>query len=134
MRHFNKDSWKKKIDPAFDKPIKTYLKYLHEIEDLPNDGQVTFQDEFIELISKNTNLLADYKNELKNEMLQFNKNIGLVTEHERVVFLSIISTIDEYNRLLRRLQKDDSRITISRFSMLPRIASQMHSLINTNFG
>jgi len=79
-------------------------------------------------------LLADYKNELKNEMLQFNKNIGLVTEHEREVFLSIISTIDEYNRLLRRLQKDDSRITISRFSMLPRIASQMHSLINTNFG
>jgi hypothetical protein len=78
--------------------------------------------------------LADYKNELKNEMLQFNKNIGLVTEHEREVFLSIISTIDEYNRLLRRLQKDDSRITISRFSMLPRIASQMHSLINTNFG
>jgi len=124
----------KKIDPAFDKPIKTYLKYLREIEHLPNDGQVTFQDEFIELISKNTNLLADYKNELKNEMLQFNKNIGLVTEHEREVFLSIISTIDEYNRLLRRLQKDDSRITISRFSMLPRIASQMHSLINTNFG
>lgn len=79
-------------------------------------------------------MLADYKNELKNEMLQFNKNIGLVTEHEREVFLSIISTIDEYNRLLRRLQKDDSRITISRFSMLPRIASQMHSLINTNFG
>ena len=79
-------------------------------------------------------MLADYKNELKNEMFQFNKNIGLVTEHEREVFLSIINTIDEYNRLLRRLQKDDSRITISRFSMLPRIASQMHSLINTNFG
>ena len=69
MRFYDKNSWKKKIDPAFDKPVKTYLKLLHEIERLPNDGQVTFQDEFIELISKNPNLSIDYKTEFKNEML-----------------------------------------------------------------
>ena len=69
MRFYDKNSWKKKIDPAFDKPIKTYLKYLHVVEHLPNDGQVTFQDEFIELISKNPNLSADYENEFEIEML-----------------------------------------------------------------
>ncbi len=129
MRFYDKNSWKKKIDPAFDKPIKTYLKYLREIEHLPNDGQVTFQDEFIELISKNPNLLADYNNEFKIEMLQFNKNIGLVTEHESELLLNTINTIDEYNRLLRGLQKEGSRITISQFPMLLKITSQMHSLI-----
>ncbi len=115
--------------PALDKPIKSYLKYLREIEDLPSDGQVTFQDEIIELINKNTNVSADYKNEFKIEMLQFNKDIGLVTEHEGELLLNTINTIDEYNRLLRRLQKDSSRITISRFPMLPKITSQMHSFI-----
>ncbi|KHE92131.1 MAG: hypothetical protein K8F52_01805 [Candidatus Scalindua rubra] len=86
MKAGKNNSWKEKIDPAFDKPIKTYLEYLHEIEDLPDDGQVTFQDEFIELISKNHNLSADYKNEFKSVMLQFNKNVGLVTEHQSEFF------------------------------------------------
>jgi len=129
MRFYDKNSWKKKIDPAFDKPIKSYLKYLNEIENLPNDGQLTFQDEFIKLINENTNVSADYKKEFKNEMLQFNKNIGLVTEHESEVFLNTINTIDEYNELLRELQKNGSKITISQFPMLPTITSQMHSLI-----
>lgn len=128
MRFYDINSWKKKIDPAFDKPIKTYLRYLRKIEHLPNDGQVTFQDEFIELISKNPNLLADYTNEFKLEILQFNKNIGLVTEQESEVFLNTINTIDEYNRLLKGLQKDDSRITIYQSSILPKITLQMHSL------
>jgi hypothetical protein len=38
MRFYDKNYWKKKTDPAFDKPVKTYLKYLCEIEQLPNDG------------------------------------------------------------------------------------------------
>ena len=69
MRFYDENSWKKKIDPAFDKPVKTYLKYLHEIEDLPNDGQVTFNDESIELLRKSTNLSADYENKFETEML-----------------------------------------------------------------
>ncbi len=66
---YGENSWKEKIDPAFDKPVKTYIKYLREIERLPNEGEVTFKDESIELNIKNNNLLADYENEFEIEML-----------------------------------------------------------------
>lgn len=78
MRFYDENSWKKKIDPAFDKPVKTYLKVLRKIERLPNDGQEIFNDEFSELIRKNIHLPVDYKTEFKSEILQFNKNAGLV--------------------------------------------------------
>jgi len=129
MRFYDKNSWKKKIDPAFDKPIKTYLKYLRDIEQLPNDGQVTFEDEFRELIIKNPNLLVDNKYEFKSEILQFIINVGLVTEHQIEFFFNTINTIDEYNKLLKGLQEDGSRITSSQSFILSKMASLMYSLI-----
>lgn len=137
MRPYNKNNWKKKIDPAFYKPVKTYLAYLCDVDHLPNEGQITFNDESIELTRKNNNLLADYENEFKIEMLQFDKNVGLITEHESKVFLDTLYAIDEYDKLLRGLKKDCSSITIFRFFkklylrriIQPGIASQMDSLI-----
>ncbi len=67
MRFYDENSWKKKIDPAFDKSVKTYLKFLREIENIPEDKQVSFENVFSELISTNPNLTADYKNEAKIE-------------------------------------------------------------------
>lgn len=75
MKYHDKNGWKNKIDPAFDKPIKTYINYLRQIENLPNDGQICFQDDFAELINKNPDFSASYKHEFKKEMLRFTKNI-----------------------------------------------------------
>jgi len=73
MVFYGKDSWREKIDPAFDKPVKTFIKFLREFERLPNEGQVTFNDESIELVRKNNNLKADYGTESGMEMFQFQK-------------------------------------------------------------
>ncbi|KHE92130.1 MAG: hypothetical protein K8F52_01800 [Candidatus Scalindua rubra] len=44
-------------------------------------------------------------------------------------FFNTINTIDEYNKLLKGLQKDGSRITSSQSFILSKITSLMHSLI-----
>ena len=42
---YNEDSWKEKVDPAFDKIIKTYLQFLEQ-SDLPaNSGWIILTDE-----------------------------------------------------------------------------------------
>ena len=96
MRHFDKDSWKKKIDPAFDKPVRTYLKFLYQVQKLPNEGEITFNDESIELVRKNNNLKADYGTESGMEMFQFVKNVELLTEQEIKGLLNSIAAMDEY--------------------------------------
>ncbi len=110
MRYHDKDGWKNKIDPAFDKPIKTYIKYLSQIENLPDDGHITFKDDFIELINKNPDFSASYNHEFKEEILYFNKNIGLLDNQESALFLEILYSLAHANS----------------FSTLK---SQMHSLI-----
>ncbi len=137
MRPYDKNDWKKKIDPAFDKPVKTYINFLREIESLPNDGDVTFKDASVELNIKNNNLLADYENEFKTEMLQFTKDIGLATEQEGDVLSDILPAIEEYNIYLKELQKAGPRRSITRFFKVlylrfviqPKIAPHMHSLM-----
>lgn len=71
-----KSAMKLWIRTAKDKPVKTFIKYLREVENLPDDGQVAFEEEFIELISKTPNLLADNKKELKSEMFWFIGSLG----------------------------------------------------------
>lgn len=131
------NSWKKKIDPAFDKPIKTYIKHLDNIQELPNGWQATFQDEFLELTEEVPDLLADYDNESGTDMHQFVEKIGLIAVQEDKIFLDTLSAIDKYDKSLRGLQKGGSRINILRFfkmlylrfSIQPKITPYMHSLL-----
>ena len=43
MRPYDKNNWKKKIDPAFDKPVKTYIKFVREIVRHSEDVQFHVQ-------------------------------------------------------------------------------------------
>jgi hypothetical protein len=95
---YGENSWKEKIDPAFDKPVKTYLKFLYQMERLPNEGEVTFNDESIELVRKNNNLKADYGTESGMEMFQFAENVGLLSEQELKGYLNSIAAMDEYRK------------------------------------
>ena len=131
---YDQDSWKKKIDPAFDKPVKIYLKCLNIVERLPNEGQVTFNDESIELVRKKHNLKADYGTESGTEMIQFVENVGLLSEQELKGYLNAIAALDKYRKyskwinnagiITRFLKK-----LFFRYTMRDDIASQMDSLI-----
>ena len=135
MRFYDENSWKKKIDPAFDKPIKTYIKYLCKIEEeLPNKGQVKFKDESIELIRKNDNLHPDYGNDSGSEMLQFTEKVGVVTEQELKVIFNALSAIDKYRKISAGIKKAGfvTRFfdkLFFRFDMRDKIISQIHPLI-----
>jgi hypothetical protein len=45
---------------------------------------------------------TDYKNEFKIEMLQFNKNVGLITEHESKVFEKLVIFVICYFMLMHK--------------------------------
>ena len=135
MRFYDENSWKKIIDPAFDKPIKTYIKYLCKIEkELPNKGQVKFKDESIELIRKNDNLHPDYGNDSGSEMLKFTENVGLVSEQELKVIFNALNGIDKYRKISAGIKKAGfvTRFfdkLFFRFDMRDKIISQIHPLI-----
>lgn len=105
MGNYDKNSWKEKIDPTFDKPIKFYLKFLRTIQNLPNDGQISFKDEFKELINKNSHFQSFYKHEFKKEILGFHKGIGLINEEELRMLKNLLFSINKYNNILKKLQK-----------------------------
>ena len=135
MPYYDENSWKEIIDPAFDKPIKTYIKYICKIEEeLPNKGQVKFKDESIELIRKNDNLHPDYGNESGTEMLQFTEKIGLITNQEYKVFLNSLCAIDKYSKISDGIKKAGfvtrffEKLSF-RFDMRDKITLQIHSLI-----
>ena len=137
MGNYDINKWKEQIDPAFDKPIKTCIKYLKEIEMLPNDGQIAIHDEYKEYILMNDNYLSVYNKEFKTEMLEFDKKVGLIAEDEGKIFLDIIYSIDSYNKFLKRGSKKSTPIKYIlkifktyylRFFILPRIILRTHAL------
>ena len=105
MGNYDKNSWKEKIDPNIDKPIKAYLIFLRTIYNLPNDGQISVKDEFKESINKNSNFQSFYKHEFKKEMLGFHKGIGLINEEELRMLKNLLFSINKYNNTLKKLQK-----------------------------
>ncbi|MCF6149450.1 MAG: hypothetical protein E3K37_12425 [Candidatus Kuenenia sp.] len=114
MKNAN-NSWKEKIDPAFDKPVKTYINFLRLIGNLPNDGQLSFDDDFKKLINKNINILECYDNKIKKEMAQFIENIGLTGKHEGMLLFKIINSIEYYNNFLKFMQKHNIIRNIFKF-------------------
>ena len=134
MRHSDKDSWKKKIDPAFDEPVKAYIKFLDQVENLPNEGEVTFNDESIELVREKNNLKADYSTESGMEMVQFVENVELLTEQEIKGVLDSIAAMDEYRQFSEGIN-NAGLITrffkrlYFRYIMRDEIASKMDSLM-----
>ncbi len=104
MKSYDKNSWKEKIDPHFDKPVKIYIEYLSQIENLPNDGQIRVKDDYAGLI-KNTNFTASYNHEFKKEIFRFNKEIGLWNERECKLFLGIIYSIAHYTNYVAKISQ-----------------------------
>ena len=134
MRHSDKDSWKKKIDPAFDEPVKAYIKFLDQVEELPNEGEVTFNDESIELVRNNNNLKADYGTESGMEMVQFVEKVELLTEQEIKGVLDSIAAMDEYRQFSEGINNAGVitrffKRLYFRYVMRDEIESKMDSLL-----
>ena len=122
MGNYDKNSWKEKIDPNFDKPIKAYLIFLRRIQNLPNEGQISFKGEFKESINKNSHLQSFYKYEFKREILDFNKGIGLINEEESRMLQNLLFSIIKYNSILKKLQKQQPFNSLQKYNRVYRQA------------
>ena len=52
VQKYTKNSWKQKIDPAADKPVKFYIDGLTRLEKTLNEGRLHFSNDFIEPLNK----------------------------------------------------------------------------------
>lgn len=69
-----KNAWKQKIDPAFDKVVKTYVGFLTEFEKNPREGQLNFPPELIEPITEK----ADWQDVHKLDMESLDGMLALL--------------------------------------------------------
>lgn len=83
------DSWKSKIDPAFNSMIKTYVKELLEpFGKLPKGGRLTLNDELSELVLNSSGWHSSYiEDKPKDEVIGFLRTIGMVDDPLLKVFV-----------------------------------------------
>ena len=70
MQKYNKNSWKQKIDPAIDKPVKFYIDFLTQLEKNPNEGRLHFPNDFIEPIIAQSGWQTAYNDDLDPRISQ----------------------------------------------------------------
>jgi hypothetical protein len=70
MQKYNKNSWKQKIDPAIDKPVKLYIDFLTQLGKSPNEGRLHFPNDFIEPIIDKSGWQTAYNDDLDPRISQ----------------------------------------------------------------
>lgn len=115
MKNYDKNGWKEKIDPAFDKAIKNYIVLIKQIENIPNDGQIKFDGELKNFINEN----LDYS---KPGKVDFNEIVDIVKENgfANDIALNVIFQLsnpscdlkklfENCNKLVEKLPEEESR-------------------------
>lgn len=115
MGNYDKNSWKEKIDPAFDTAIKNYLIVIKQIENIPNDGQIKFDGELKDFINKNLDYLTQGKIDF-NEIVDIAKTKGLSNDITCNVIFQLYNPsgdlnklYENCNKLIERLPEEESR-------------------------
>lgn len=109
MRNYDKDGWKKKIDPAFDKTIKNYLLFIKHIEKIPNDGQIEFEGNLKDIVNQNLDFLKSGKLDF-NEIVKMSLQNGLADDSACKVIFQLINPTGDWNRLFENIDKLIERI------------------------
>lgn len=118
MRTYVKDSWKKKIDPFFDRPVKSYVVSLNEFERSGNEGRLNFPDDFVDTLIDNPDWQSLTDSSFNMDMLHFVKKAGLINGQvlrnvlEAFSFLkndNIDSLRKVYPKMVRSLPEEESR-------------------------
>lgn len=116
MRTYAKDSWKKKIDPAFDKLVKVYVVFLGDLERSPKEGQLALPDDLAQLVSKKpaTHDLGDI--EAHSDLFNYLRKTGGLKTKDFKTFFEVLNSLDDYDktlktcfRLIKSLPEEDSR-------------------------
>jgi hypothetical protein len=84
MKKYNKNSWKQKIDPAIDKPVKLYIDFLTQLEKSPNEGRLHFPNDFIEPIIDKSGWQTAYNDDLgsNKDMFGYLTKVGLLNDKD----------------------------------------------------
>jgi hypothetical protein len=84
MKTYSKDSWKQKIDPAFDKLVKTYIAFLTPFEKSPREGRLNFPAEYIEPIIETSDMQDAYKTDMESldGMFALLEKVGMASKND----------------------------------------------------
>ncbi len=113
MRNYDKNGWKGKIDPAFDKTIKNYLLFIKHIEKIPNDGQIQFKGDLKDFVNGNLNFLKLGKVDF-NEIVKMSQTNGLAGDFASNVIFQLINPTGDWNRLFENIDKLIEQIPVFR--------------------
>lgn len=104
MRSHYKNSWKQKIDPAFDKLVQVYVDSLEQLERNPMEGKLNFPPNLIEPIIEKSGWQEPYDSDLSNgkDLFSFIVKTGALEKSDIAPFFEIISLLEteEHKALL----------------------------------
>ncbi len=89
-----KTTWKQKIDPAFDRLVKTYVDFLSPFEKSPREGRLNFPDEFIEPIIEKSDWQNTHKADIESldDMFVFLEKVGMASKKELKIIHAFYSS------------------------------------------
>lgn len=116
MQRHNKDSWKEKLDPAFDTFLKGYVAFLSKLESYPNEGQLAIPADLAESIIKNHAPGTD--NEAQDDSFKYTLKAGGLSNKDINLYSHVTELLKEENykklfeichKLIKYLPEEESR-------------------------
>lgn len=91
MIYLYKDTWKSKIDPAFDKVVKTYLEFLIPLEKNPREGRLNLPNDCMELLP---DFPDTYSTDIESpdSMFSFLEDLGIASKKDLNLFHAVLSS------------------------------------------
>ena len=131
MRFYDKNSWKKKIDPAFDDLIKVYLDYIKRTHICSIDKRkryLSLDDESLKVLERRgyPPLLRELKPNPRNLKKLMNYTIGVGASPDSMLILECFKNID---KLLNKKKKKKSK-GVSKNKYSDALESNIMSMIN----
>ncbi len=117
MKNRLESNWKQKIDPAFDKVIRTYANFMTELQRHSNEGKLNFPADFTESIIKKFGW-QDNAEAANKDLLNYVKKTGGLKGKDINIFFSFLNSIENENiadllkicsKIIKSLPEEESR-------------------------
>lgn len=100
MQISNKDSWKYKLDPNFNKLVKFYVWLLDKLEAHPSEGLLPLPDELSGYLSKEPTNLEDGSFDQFKDFFEFAQKAGVSTDDAGTTFFRMAMSLHDKVGLL----------------------------------
>jgi len=104
MKPHNRNRWKSKIDPCFDKLIKFYIDSLSQLENSSREGRLNFPDDFIKPIIEKSGWQDAYKVEdieTHKDMFGYLNKTGILHKIDINLIFSAINAFENPEEILK---------------------------------